>query len=131
MAVWARTAVASTVEERRAGLAGLSNLIFVDTRNEFGRPPAWVGMPAYLLPGARAYFVCLQEQDWTLRIERGGVPDEILESLRPHDISYAVTRNLPTEPVPWSCVKPRTHPRRPNGTNGKQPSNSLFMSAPA
>ena len=87
-------------------------------------------MPVNPLPGSRAYFQCLLEQDWTLRIERGGVPLETLEDLRPTDISYEATRNVSTGPLPWWCLSPELiaaahrHQR-------KQPTNSPFVSASA
>jgi hypothetical protein len=98
---FARALRRATEEERREGLIALRQSIFVDTRNQLGRPKSWVGMPLTPLPHSKAW---LQSQNhrWQLWIERRGIADEVLDDIGLHNLWGEI--ELPQEdgdPWPW------------------------------
>jgi hypothetical protein len=93
-------------DKQRAGLDGLKGKIYIDTRSSLGRPKAWTGMPVTPLPHAKASFQRLPNDQWTLWIERAGVPESPLERLLPSDISGSIRPPKRDEPLPWWVRSP-------------------------
>jgi hypothetical protein len=67
-------------KRRKPALDNLKNQIYVDTRNNLGRPKIWPGLPVTPAPHSKAW---LQRRngDWQLWIEHAGVAKSVLASL--------------------------------------------------
>jgi hypothetical protein len=120
-------------DERKAALDELRNQIYVDTRSKRGYPQSLAGLPVIPNPHARAW---LQHQGgkWKLWIERSGIPDSALASLRDTECPYRLRNPLCTAATPSSlnslnssediaAVQPHRRPPRRAASEHREETN--------